>query len=404
MTPNPISERIPLKYRFGEVHIDMQIIHLVQRFPPDIGGVENHVFNLARKLSERHKVTVFTFGRETSTGRFDSVDVVRFPFVEINWRTGFTRLSIKMAAELARTGAEIIHAHSYGFTHVDMAARIRRIQKKPILLTAHYDRSPASSKIIKTFRTLYDNFIGIPTLNMADRVIALTEHEKRFLNREFRVDLSKISVIPNGVDLEAFLSPPEPKPLIERYGLKEDQVVLYVGRIDEKKGIQYLIRSAKLVLSEVPRCKYLIVGPDWGALRMLKDMSIREGIAENIIFTGAIPGEELLMAYNLCDLLALPSLGEATGLVVLEAMASKRPVIATDMPVIRELIEQGENGLLVKRGDVEGLAEATVRLLKDDKLKRRMGIEAFNRIKLKDWQHVAEETERLYNDVLSHLK
>jgi len=380
----------------------MRILYLVQRFLPEIGGAELHVYNLGKRLSRSHEVKVFTFGNRVTQYWIDDMEVKCFPSIEINWKTGFTNLSFSMISSIIREGSDsdIIHAHAYGFAQTEYASRLGRLLRRPVVITPHYDRSLSASTSTRIKRFLYDNFVGIPGLRFADHIIAVTRSEEIFLRYHFRIAGEKISVIPNGVDIQRFLNLPDPAPLKEKFGLDGFPLVLFVGRIEEKKGIQFLLRACQPLIDAMLGFKLLVVGEDWGYMNVLKELGSDLGIASNVIFTGRLNEEDLLRAYNLCDLVVLPSLGEATGLTLLEAMASRKPVVASRLGPIEEIVDDYENGILVNPGDVNELRRALRTLVEDDGLRKPMGERGFLKAKSYDWDLIVHKVEKLYEDLV----
>jgi glycosyltransferase involved in cell wall biosynthesis len=177
---------------------------------------------------------------------------------------------------------------------------------------------------------------------------------------------SKISIISMGVDTVATFTP-------AAHSVRQDNELLFVGRLTAQKGAEILIRALPQVLSVRPDVTLSVVGggPDEEALRALSEAL---GVAQNLKFFGAVVNERLPAHYQRATLLVFPSVAEeGFGLVCVEAQACECPVIASDLPAVRELILDGETGLLFKRGDSDELALKIVALLSDSTLRQRVG-------------------------------
>lgn len=153
---------------------------------------------------------------------------------------------------------------------------------------------------------------------------------------------------------------------------REERVVLYVGRFSSEKGTRFLLEAAPAVLERLPGVRFRLVGTEEPEGGEYHELARRLGIGEHVDFAGTVPREELPAVYADADVLAAPSLAEGHALAPLEAIASGTPVVGSDIPGIRETIEDGVNGLLVPAGDPGALADALVRILGDVELLDRL--------------------------------
>jgi glycosyltransferase involved in cell wall biosynthesis len=160
------------------------------------------------------------------------------------------------------------------------------------------------------------------------------------------------------IDLTVFNSEPTSRP---------EQRVLFAGGNFQRKGLATLIRAAAVLLRDLPDLRFEVVGRDTNQPALLS-LARRVGVAHAFDFRGAISNEDLRNAYRRAAVFALPSLVEAFGVAILEAMASGTPVVATRVGGIPELVEHGVNGLLVEPDDPGQLAEALRQILTESKL------------------------------------
>ena len=254
------------------------------------------------------------------------------------------------------------------------------------------------SKIL--LRELYDNVIGRMTLSLANKILAVTDYEKKFLISKFSLNDEKISVIPNGVDVDKFKNLPDPQSMISQYSLKKSRVALFVGRIEKKKGIQYLLRAAPKIASEFPDFKILLVGPDWGYQKELKKIAKSTKIENMVIFAGQLNELDLLKAYNLSEFSILPSLGEATGLTILESMAAGKPIVASRLPTISEFVKHGQNGILFEPGDPEKLANSIISLMSNQKLREKLIQNGKIISEQRDWSKIVKMITDIYKMII----
>ena len=227
-------------------------------------------------------------------------------------------------------------------------------------------------------------------LNLADHIVAVSQAAADFMS--LLVDYVPISVIPNGVDCELF----KPRPDVKRSGRR----ILYVSRLVNRKGPHVLIRAFKRVVGEIPDADLVIVGDGYlgSALRM---MTYDLGLVDSVKFLGDISSERLARIYASSDIFVLPSLhAESFGMVLLEAMASEVPVVASETGGVPEVVKDGDEGILVKPGDEEQLAQAILELLRSEERRSQMAKAGRRKVLARyDWRIVGEEMLKLYNSL-----
>ena len=216
-------------------------------------------------------------------------------------------------------------------------------------------------------------------LNRFDRVVAVSEVIREELVSA-RIPSEKIVTIYNGIDLKRFQCRGEPKKAKKAFGIQEDfKVVGAVGRLSEEKGHTFLLRAARDAILAGENLAFLIVGD--GPLRAkLEEQARGQGKgALQIVFAGTRTDVDRL--YGLMDVFVLPSLTEGLPMALLEAIASKRPVVATRVGGVPQVIEDGFSGRLVDPGDAKALAGAIRGILADPKAGRRMAEKAYETVR-----------------------
>ena len=196
---------------------------------------------------------------------------------------------------------------------------------------------------------------------------------------------SRVTVISMGVDTERF-HPSKRDDALRASIAGEDALLVFVGRLAEKKGVRYLIEAMPAILAHVPNCRLVIAGD--GPLREdLEALSASLGLDGRVIFAGAKRPEDLPAYYASADVFVAPSVvvdsgdTESFGLVIAEAMASKCPVIASDVGGIGDLVKNGETGLLVPQRDSRAIANAVCEMLGNTQLRRRCSIAALRHVR-----------------------
>lgn len=246
----------------------------------------------------------------------------------------------------------------------------------------------------------------------AHQVVCATPAEQMFLHWHYQVPLQRLTVIPPGVDLHRFY--PIPQAEARAYvGLAPDQrVLLYVGRFDPIKGLEVLFEAVARLrdrgVLESTRTTLILIG---GAQDQLPDHHLQHlhalrdarGLQDLITFIGPRDQDVLPYYYNAADVVVLPSHYESFGLVVLEAMACGRPVVASQVGGLLSLVRHGETGFLVPPQDVEALAGYLCLLLEDPDLRQRMGNCGVRYAQQYHWSRIARRMVRLYRSLLDRI-
>jgi glycosyltransferase involved in cell wall biosynthesis len=204
----------------------------------------------------------------------------------------------------------------------------------------------------------------------------------------YRLNRNKVVVIPNGVDLKLFSGSND------RIQLEGDPAVLYVGYFSRLKGVDILIRAIAKLSSELPNIKLHLVGR--GGDHYLALLAKKEGIEKHVVFHGWAKHSTLSSYYKSADICVFPSRHEGFGLVILEAMASGIPVIASDIPSFREIISDGIDGRLFKTEDTDALSKAVIALYQEPHLRKEFSRNAFKKAKRYSWENVADKYISLY--------
>jgi glycosyltransferase involved in cell wall biosynthesis len=375
----------------------VKVLEVTQRFPPAVGGVEQHVHHVASRLAQAGVgVEVLTtdllrdtpFTRLASPPRQDSFPVTRVRA----WRMvdaphGLGIVAPSMIPAILASGADIIHAHSYGQFPTFAGSLASALDHSILIVTPHSDAGRLSWT-----KRVFDRIVPRLTLKAATRVIAVSEHEAACLIK-MGVGLDRIRVIPNGVDVGEFA---EVGPRRDRNEL----VGLFVGRLDpDQKGLDVLVRAMSKLPQNYP-LRLRLVGEDWGGAELLRQLAERLGVADRVTMVGKVPRPEVVREFAEADFLVLPSRFEPFGIVLLEAMAAGLPVVASRVGGIPEIVSEGETGLLVEPDNPDALAEALRLLCQDESLRFSMGRSARERVKRYAWDSVVPRILSVFAEAL----
>lgn len=376
----------------------MKIVEACVRFGAP-GGAEAHVAALARELAKRgHEVVVHTSDLYTEIpwrrgGEFASpprgVVVVRH---EMRPRIGVLR-PIRMRGlreALERSGADVLHAHSHRYQHLRVTAEAGRRTGTPWCVTPHFHPIEESEPAWKhAAAKVLDRIDGARVYRGASRIFTVTDREREFLRAIAPAD--RMVTIPNGIDLADWAAP---DPRAFRDAAKQDRdYVLYAGRLASNKGLGHLLDAFARIASSAPDVDLVLAGRDWGVGDALRAQAAALGIADRVRIVGHLDDAAYRGAIGGCRLLVLPSEWEAFGIVLLEAMACGRPVVATAVGGVPEVVAHGTDGLLVPFGDAGGLAEAVRSLLSDPAWASRLGAAGRAKAARFDWGAIAQRLE-----------
>jgi glycosyltransferase involved in cell wall biosynthesis len=386
----------------------MRICLVNALFHPFSGGVEKHMYELSRELVRQGvDVTVVT-ARIRGTPAYEEIDGVkvhRIPCLEIRApglypppliiAPGFVRRLKRLDDQYH---FDIIHLQNRFFPDFDTAALYCRWKKKPFMMTIHNARPVGISLPVTAGGLAYDWLVGRWPFALADRIIAVSEWVRGDIAK-YRIDPGKIVPVHNGIDVREFRAT-EARELRAKYGIGDDLMLLFVGRMITQKGLPYLIDAMPLVLAKHPQAKLFLVGRG-NALKGLRAKVAAMGLEKSVIFSGYLSEQELKEAYGTCDLFVLPSVWEVLPIAVLEAMSSGKPVVCTDAGGDREMVRDGVNGYVVPMRDSRALAEKVNLALSDADMRSRMGA-ASRRIAEEefDWKLIAAQTKRVYEELL----
>jgi len=301
-------------------------------------------------------------------------------------------LSSRIKAVLSQEKFDIIHLHE---------------PLMPMLCTTVLRLSQTAN--IGTFHACHASFLGIPAYNFArpigkwilrrwfrklDGKIAVSKSAMEFARGHFP---GYYNIIPNGVDVDHFS--PDVSPIDEFCDGKLN--ILFVSRLEKRKGLNYLLEAFKQVKQEIPDSRLIIVGPGTRLRRKYEKQVARSGL-KDVIFVGFVSYDELPRYYKTADVFCAPATGrESFGIILLEAMAVGKPIVASNIEGYAGVVTHGVDGLLVPPADKEKLVRALISLLTDQSLRQKMGAKGRAKALEHSWEQIAQKVLNYYVRVLS---
>jgi phosphatidylinositol alpha-mannosyltransferase len=228
-----------------------------------------------------------------------------------------------------------------------------------------------------------------------DGKIAVSKAAKEFVSRYFPGDYV---IIPNGIDLNHFT---DKAPPVEQY--RDDKLnILFVGRLEKRKGFKYLLGAYERLKKQFPQCRLIVVSPAGRLCRKYQGTATKRGL-KDVVFADHVSFEELPRYYNTADIFCSPATGwESFGMVLLEAMATGKPIVASDIPGYAGLVTHGIEGLLVKPKDEKAFASAFLQLLQDKSMREWMGEKGKSKAKDYSCEVIAQKVMSYYQELLQN--
>lgn len=240
-------------------------------------------------------------------------------------------------------------------------------------------------------------------MNRSDALIAVSRYTVNELTELYGIEEEKIHVIYNGVDVDKFKPRPNRAELRQEFGLEEDKkIVLFVGRLYHRKGLEILLHSIPPVLKEFSNVKFVISGKGFKQKEeSLRNLAKELNIEDHVTFLGYVPDEKLPRLYSASDIFVLPAIYENFPFAILEAQSTGLPVISTKVGGIPEFLVDNENGFIIEPGDSIQLTQRVLALLQDPKLAKEMGDRGRKLVEEKfDWRLITGQVIDLYQKLL----
>ncbi|UCE24393.1 MAG: glycosyltransferase [Candidatus Zixiibacteriota bacterium] len=341
----------------------MNILQYIETSGP--GGAETVLVNIARHM-DRSRFNPYVVLHK-SRWVHQQLEAIGVPTRIIpcgrSWDIGFLYRFVKTCRELK---INVIHAHLFGAgLYASLAGVILRV---PVIVTFH------NELLLPGRRERFLRLKNFLIRHLASRLILVADFMKDDYVSRGKYPAGRLQTIYNGIECTSNETPSDVAVLRKELGLSEsDLVVGHVANFRPPKGHRYLAEAAAKVCAEIPNAKFLLVGEfgDGSIKSEVEMLAGQFGIQDKLLMLGFRSDVGRLL--NLIDVFVLSSISEGHPLSVVEAMAAGKPVVATNVGGLPEIVDQGETGYLVEPGDSSTLAEKLCLLLRNSDLRERMG-------------------------------
>ena len=368
-------------------------------FPPNCAGVGYYAYNLSKKLIEMgNDVTVITRGswKKVKIECFNGIKVyrVRFlPLPPVHVKIHGYFLNKFFSKTFDENNFDIIHYHS---------PLVPPIKTDLSSITTFHACWEAESKMYDKITDIYSFYVRMfykffvqyemNSIKDIDKITTVSHKVANELSTFYGVDINEIAVVKNGVDVN-FFTP------ISKNDNKESSI-LYTGRLVYRKGLIDLVKSAEYVCKECADASFILAGK--GALRSTLEKMVHDlKLESKFSFLGFIAQDELIKHYQINTIYVLPSYYEGLPTTILEAMSCGMPVVATGIPGTNEVVVDGETGILVPPKNPKALADAIIKLLKDEKLRKKMGKAGRKRVEKEfSWEKITRKVVEIYKETI----
>lgn len=380
----------------------MKIAIISSTFPPYAGGIGNVAAANAKVLAlQGHDVTVLTPSYDQATKEVTDINVKHVP---VFLAYGNAAWCPSLGRQLK--GFDIIHLHYPFFGGAESIwLHQRKLKRHGAKIILHYHMDVVGKGIFKLIFSVHKKIILPRIIKMADKVIVTSKDyaQQSFLKKFMTSRPDDFIEIPNGVDVTKFIPQEKNQAIMQKHGFNQaDKIVLFVGGLDKAhyfKGIEYLIEALSRLRSN-DSYKLVIVGS--GDLKdHYANLARKLKIEKQVVFTGHVSDDELPAYYNLANVSVLPSIdkSEAFGLALVEAMSCAKPVIASNLPGVRSVVDDKINGLLVRPKDSQDLSEKIDYILTHENKAIQFGQAGRSKVEKEyDWQMIGQKINRLYNE------
>lgn len=389
----------------------MKILFIFFHFYPNIGGTEIVIWEYAKELVKRgHEVTICTANalkfkpaNLPAEEMIDGILVKRFKiFPQIYQYLFFSPQILKY---LMKVEPDIIQVFSilpsFMLLSPCIIAKIRNIPLilYPQFLYHRFYYHPNTIK--KIFGVLFDRIIGRNIIRLGDGIICLTKREAQQINKNKSIIIYEPTIRTYN-DKEEFFVHKTIDLLLEfkiKYDIKDNVIILAIGRIEMKKGIHNLIQSFPTILQKSPNAKLLIIGEDGGYLSNCISLAKKLRCENSIIFTGRVDDKDVESAYAICTMAIMPSYYEMLGRTALEAWVYKKPVIVTKECGIAELVAL-DCGIVIKDNDPNSIASAIIKIIDNPDRATQMGEKGYELVKTLTLENIVTKIEDFYEHVV----
>jgi glycogen(starch) synthase len=390
----------------------MRVLMFSWEYPPHVvGGLGKHAAELLPPLGnlpevDLHLVTPRWSGGEPleAVGRatIHRVDPpsAQGDFYTTAWQTNLRLEEYAHQLWQETEPFDLIHVHDWLVAFV--GAAFKQSYKVPLLSTIHATERGRGRGHLNSEQSRAIHHVEWWLAYESWRVIACSEYMRDEIARYFHCPLGKIDVVPNGVDTTRFdqLNGQDFSHFRNMYALPSEKIAFSVGRVVYEKGLQVLVKAMPIVLSQEPTTKVVVAGkgPELDSLRSL---AWSLGVGEKVLLTGFISDENRDRLFKIADCAVFPSLYEPFGIVALEAMAAKCPVVVSEVGGLKDVVLHAETGITVYPDDPESLAWGILHTLQHPEWSAARVKNAYRVVRDDyNWERIARMTKDIYRRIV----
>lgn len=371
---------------------------------PDMGGAEEYMLLLINEFIENgHKVLLTTNkGKFFNKGRSLSIDVLEIPIILdiIGNIKGFLKSLFYMPFALFFYVGLLLN---FKKKNVDIILMSGFSEKMVVSFLSLFINIPVIWIEYGSLKTIFPRNLYFPKMlykllkNIPKKIIIPANNTKENLVKDANISLNKFALIPCGIKLVN-------RKNMEEFPveLKGKYIIGNISRLTKEKGQQYLIKSLPLIIEKIPSVVLLIIG-DGPDKKYFKDLAINLGIEDKVIFTGYV--DDVFKYYKYMDIFVFPTVWdlEGFGLVMVEAMSQKIPVIASNLGPVPEIIDNGKTGILVQPKNAEAIAETVIELANNKEKRKILGENGYKKaIGCYDIKNISRQFSNVFYEVLGY--
>jgi glycosyltransferase involved in cell wall biosynthesis len=378
-------------------------------YPPRvIGGISPHINFLSKALAKQDvKVYVVTcdFPGAPAHEVIEGVEVYRIDSYKSpspDFATWVYLMNMNMQRETAalmkKIGRKIDVIHAHDWLVANAGIGLKHVFRKPLLVTMHSTEMGRRDGLHTTTEKMIHETEAWLTYE-SWKVICCSDYMISHVRYAFGLPNDKLVMVPNGVNTHNYDLDNDRQSFRAKYALPDEKIVLFVGRLVYEKGIHILINAVPKILAKV-NAKFIIVGSGYMKEQLLNIVRSM-GLEHKVLFEGFMDEPTLLRLQMCADVSVVPSLFEPFGIVALEAMAAKSPIVVSDTGGLSEIVDHDKTGVKVYPNNPDSLAWGIIKVLQDDDYARYIRDNAYRRVLERyDWEKIAAETKRIYEGVL----
>jgi glycosyltransferase involved in cell wall biosynthesis len=377
---------------------------LLPYFYPQTGGAETNCLALAKGMANLgHQVTVITTNTINENYEksevYEGIKIIRCRRFNNRYYMGFYP---SLFGALLNTKSDIVHVHGFGFIWHDFCLMVKKLLTRhvvfintphgPFMANGQYS---FRRRIFKNVFTFWQKFyLGF----LYDGIIEVNPNQKNWI-RNYGINNKKISYFPNGI-YEKYFSAVDANDVIDLYGLGRKQVISFIGRFEQYKGLQDVIAAVKDLSVDNKTIKLMAMGNQGNYLTQIQEIITSQQLEKQVEVLVSPDNETIHKILSISEIFILPSSWEAFGISILEAMAMGNAIISTRTEGGKYLVKEEENGFLYEFGDVNDLKSLINKLLTNKKLLAKMRDVNIEKAKEFTWEKIIPE----YNRYLSKLR